>query len=56
MALEVRLTRAGTPRPLTGAADLAAYRIVQEALTNARKHGGGAAVDLGVRYGELAAD
>ncbi|MGI5176159.1 sensor histidine kinase [Dactylosporangium sp. CA-152071] len=50
--LEVRLTRAGAPRPLTGTADLAAYRIVQEALTNARKHGGGGAVDLDVRYNE----
>ncbi|WP_238009344.1 histidine kinase [Dactylosporangium sp. AC04546] len=48
--LDVRVTRAGAPRPLTGTADLAAYRIVQEALTNARKHGGGGTVDLDLTY------
>ncbi|MFD0524310.1 sensor histidine kinase [Paractinoplanes durhamensis] len=37
--LDVRLTRRGVAGPLTGPADLAAYRIVQEALTNASKHG-----------------
>ena len=31
---------------------LAAYRIVQEALTNARRHAPGAAVDVEVRYGD----
>ncbi|WP_436534461.1 sensor histidine kinase [Actinoplanes sp. HUAS TT8] len=36
---DVRLTRTGMSRPLPGSADLAAYRIVQEALTNAGKHG-----------------
>ncbi|MBX0300532.1 sensor histidine kinase [Cryobacterium sp. 1639] len=29
----------GSPRPLSGAADMVAYRVVQEALTNAHKHG-----------------
>ncbi|MFC8666491.1 sensor histidine kinase [Streptomyces sp. NPDC057199] len=35
---DVRLSRDATPRPLTAMADLAAYRIIQEALTNAQKH------------------
>ena len=29
----------GVPRPLPGAVDMVAYRVVQEALTNAHKHG-----------------
>jgi len=37
--LQLEFTWRGTPRPLAGPADLAAYRIVQEALTNASKHG-----------------
>jgi len=34
---------AGVPRPLGAAADQAAYRILQEALTNAARHGAGSA-------------
>ncbi len=41
--LAVRDERSGTPRPLSGSAELAAYRVVQEALTNAHKHGDGTA-------------
>jgi len=41
--LEVTLDTSGTPRPLGAAADKAAYRILQEALTNAARHGGGSA-------------
>jgi signal transduction histidine kinase len=45
--LDVELHRDGTAGPIPPAVDLAAYRIVQEALTNALKHGrGGALVAL----------
>ena len=48
---EVLLERHGTVRPLAGAADLAAYRIVQEALTNAGKHGTQRRADVRLTYG-----
>lgn len=41
--LDVRWTQSGAPRALAPAVSLAAYRIVQEALTNAAKHGSGVA-------------
>ena len=37
--LNVEHRVAGTPRPLPGAVDMVAYRVAQEALTNAHKHG-----------------
>ncbi|WP_459708428.1 sensor histidine kinase [Actinophytocola sp. KF-1] len=46
-----RLIVSGTPVPLDPGVELAAYRIVQEALTNARRHAPGAAVDVELRYG-----
>ncbi|WP_173166139.1 histidine kinase [Phytohabitans suffuscus] len=48
--LAVRLETMGEPRPLPVGVDLAAYRIVQESLTNALKHGTGRA-DVAVAYG-----
>ena len=41
--LAVSFTVEGVPAPLPGGLALAAYRIVQESLTNTRKHGGPAA-------------
>ena len=41
--LDVSIEQAGEPRRLEGAVDQAAYRILQEALTNAARHGTGAA-------------
>ncbi|MEU9121211.1 sensor histidine kinase [Streptomyces sp. NPDC048506] len=38
--LPVDFEVAGEPRPLPSSVELTAYRIVQEALTNTRKHGG----------------
>ncbi|GMA42213.1 sensor histidine kinase [Mobilicoccus caccae] len=40
----------GTPRPISRAADLAAYRVVQESLTNVIKHAGEASVWVSVDY------
>ena len=41
---------AGTPIPLTAGVDLTAYRVVQEALTNALKHAVGSSVRIAVDY------
>ena len=45
-----RLIVSGQPAALDPGVELAAYRIVQEALTNARRHAPGAAVDVELRY------
>ena len=43
----------GSPRQMSSGAELTAYRIVQEALTNARKHGGPSArATVHLTYGE----
>jgi signal transduction histidine kinase len=47
-----RLILCGAPIALDPGVELAAYRIVQEALTNARRHAPGAAVDVELRYAE----
>ncbi|MFX4294836.1 sensor histidine kinase [Streptomyces bohaiensis] len=46
----VELRRTGESRALEPAADHAAYRIVQEALTNALKHAPGAALTVELRF------
>ncbi len=50
--LAVELEVRGTPRPLPPGADLAAYRVVQEALTNVLRHAGGAATSVVVDWGD----
>jgi signal transduction histidine kinase len=44
----------GTPRPLPEGVDLSAYRIVQEALSNAMRHAPGSAVRVMLYYGPAA--
>jgi signal transduction histidine kinase len=51
LSANARLIVSGPPVPLDPGVELAAYRIVQEALTNARRHAPGAAVDVELRYG-----
>ena len=49
--MSVSLTLDGPPRALPEGAELAAYRVVQESLTNTRKHGGlAAAAAVSLRY------
>jgi len=50
--LAVDLTVAGEERPLPDTLDRAAYRIVQESLTNAARHAGAAKVRVELAYGE----
>jgi len=51
--LDVAVTSHGAPRPVDGAADQAAFRILQEALTNAARHGMGTA-RVEVTFGDAA--
>jgi len=50
--LPVELRVSGEPRPLSPGADLAAYRVVQEGLTNVLRHAGRAASTVGVDWGD----
>ncbi|MBV2153367.1 histidine kinase [Kitasatospora sp. SUK 42] len=50
LPVEVRIS--GEPRPLPGGVDVTAYRIIQEALTNALKHGDGVTAEVTVRYAD----
>jgi signal transduction histidine kinase len=53
--LPVTVATEGQRRPLGGAVDQAAYRILQEALTNCARHGGGPA-QVEMRFGDRALD
>jgi signal transduction histidine kinase len=46
----VAFTEEGTPAVATGSADLVAYRVVQEGLTNALKHAHGSRTEVRVRH------
>jgi signal transduction histidine kinase len=50
--LAVEVAVEGEPRQLPPGVDLAAYRIVQEALTNVLKHAGPARARVALRYGD----
>jgi signal transduction histidine kinase len=50
--LSVRKRVVGDPRPLPPRVDLAAFRIVQEAITNVTRHAGTALAEIEVDYGE----
>ncbi|WP_436536907.1 sensor histidine kinase [Actinoplanes sp. HUAS TT8] len=52
LPVEVRIS--GEPRPLPSGIDVTAYRIVQEALTNALRHGAGGKAEVTIRYAERA--
>jgi signal transduction histidine kinase len=50
--LPVELRVSGEPWPLSPGADLAAYRVVQEGLTNVLRHAGRAAATVDVEWGD----
>ena len=50
--LATSLSVTGAARPLPAAADLAAYRIVQESLTNAIRHAGPATASVSLTYAD----
>jgi signal transduction histidine kinase len=48
--LKVELSIEGEPRPLPPTLEVSAYRVIQEALTNALKHSGGTSATVRVDY------
>ncbi|MCE7011401.1 sensor histidine kinase [Kibdelosporangium philippinense] len=51
-ATGLQVTVDGEPRPLPPEVDLAAYRIIQEALTNVTRHASARAVNVRIHYGD----
>jgi len=49
---DVQLHREGEPRPVPTVVDVTAYRIIQEALTNVRRHAQGAPAEVLIRYAD----
>jgi signal transduction histidine kinase len=54
--LDITLTIHGEPRVLSPTLDVSAYRIVQEALTNSRKHSTGRTASVRIDYGTRTLD
>jgi signal transduction histidine kinase len=52
--LVVDLSVVGSARPLPAGVEVSAFRIVQEALTNVRRHAAASRVEVRVRYGSEA--
>ncbi|WP_319460718.1 sensor histidine kinase [Micromonospora sp. RTP1Z1] len=50
VGLQVTMRREGVADPLPGGVELSAYRIVQESLTNALKHGHATRAEVSLRY------
>jgi len=50
--LPTRLSTHGAARPIPGSLDIALYRITQELLTNALRHGDGSSVEVQLCYAE----
>jgi signal transduction histidine kinase len=48
--IHVQVVTDGAPRPMPAGVDVAAYRIVQEALTNSVRHSGGSTATVRLRY------
>lgn len=48
--LTVHLDEVGQPRPLPAGLDLTAYRIIQESLTNIRRHSGASKADVALTW------
>lgn len=50
--LDVKLTVLGEPLPVPAGVELAAYRVIQESLTNALRHAGNARVEVTLLWGD----